>query len=76
MCKSDDMIGRPKKIKINCRSTPSGLEPTIPKFQVHKTKALSIRPRRHVDIVIKFIDLKLHNDTRAWNIFFPKQNGY
>ena len=30
----------------------------------------------HIDIAIKFIDLKLHNDTRAWNIFFPKQNGY
>ena len=76
MCKSNDMIGRPKKIKINCHSTPSGLEPTIPKFQVHKTKALSIRPRRHIDIAIKFIDLKLHNDTHAWNIFFSKQNGY
>ena len=32
----------------------------------------------HIDIAIKFINFKLHNDTRAPRLesFFPKQNGY
>ena len=65
MCKSNNMIGELKKKKNVVRHHLD----SNPRSRDSKTKVQAIRPWRYIDIVFKFIDLKLHNDTLSLNDF-------